>query len=274
MKQDSVIIKSNAYGLTLLLNPDIPFEQLLQNTGEKFAQAARFFRNAQMVLTFRGRSLTEEEEMALMEQITANAQIRIVCLVDESKENALRDKDILTQALEENRRDVARLYRGTLRRGERLESDLDIVVLGDVNPGASVISAGEVIVLGCAMGEIWAGATGNEDCYVAALTLLPSTLRIASYTFKSAITKRTDPGDYPINPKMAYIRDGHLVNVPFKASSLEHAAALFAGESEEAAKEAAGETAEKTAEETAEKTFEETAAETDTTEEPSAVMEE
>ena len=233
MKQDSVIIKSNAYGLTLLLNPDIPFEQLRKDTGEKFAQAARFFRNAQMVLTFRGRTLTEEQELELVEEITANAQIQIVCLVDESKENALRDKKILTHALECTRRDSARLYRGSLRRGARLESDLSIVVLGDVNPGASVVSEADVIVLGCCMGEIWAGAAGDDACFAAALTLLPSTLRIASYTYKSAITKRYDSGDYPINPKMAYIRDGNLVNEPLKASSLEHAAAFFAGIPEE-----------------------------------------
>ena len=38
--RNSVIIKSNAYGLILILDPDMPFEQLLQDVGEKFREAA------------------------------------------------------------------------------------------------------------------------------------------------------------------------------------------------------------------------------------------
>ena len=54
MNRNSVIIKSNAYGLILILDPDIPFEELLQDVGQKFKDAAKFFKNAKMALTFRG----------------------------------------------------------------------------------------------------------------------------------------------------------------------------------------------------------------------------
>lgn len=71
--RNSVIIKSNAYGLILILDPDMPFEQLLQDVGEKFREAARFFKNARMALTFRGRVLTRAQERQMVYAITANA---------------------------------------------------------------------------------------------------------------------------------------------------------------------------------------------------------
>ena len=221
MRHDSVIIKSNAYGLTLILNPDIPFEQLRRDTGEKFAQAARFFRNAQMVLSFRGRELTEEEEQILISEITSNARIRIVCIVDENPAHSEKDREILKDALDAGSADSARIVRETLKRGDTLESDRTVIILGNVNPGASVKSSGDVIVLGCCMGDVWAGAEGNEACFTAALTLLPSTLRIASYVFKSAITKREDSGDYPVDPKISYLQDGALKTEPFLTGMLE-----------------------------------------------------
>ena len=66
MNRNSVIIKSNAYGLILILDPDIPFEELLQDVGQKFKDAAKFFKNAKMALTFRGRVLTREQERQMV----------------------------------------------------------------------------------------------------------------------------------------------------------------------------------------------------------------
>ena len=226
MRHDSVIIKTNAYGLTLILNPDIPFEQLLDDTGKKFAEAARFFRNAQMALTFRGRDLTEEEEIALIEEITSNAKINIVCLVDENKENSEKSREAINDALEKSKHGTAQIYKGTLKNGIRLETDKNVIILGDVNPGAVVISTGSVIILGCCMGSVTAGAGGDESCFVAAMTLLAREIRIASCINRSAITKRVDRGDYAIDPKIAYLRDSHMVYEPLRSAAFEHMDAL------------------------------------------------
>ncbi len=209
-RHDSVIIKSNAYGLILILDPAVPFEQLKADCGHKFSQAARFFRNAQMALTFKGRRLSEEEQVELLETITENAQIQIVCIVDEDKENAEEYKKAMQEALENNARGKAMIYDGSLRNGQTLEGENSIVILGDVNPGAKVVAGGNVIILGCCMGQVAAGAGGNEHCFVAAHVLKPNTLRIASMTARSAITKRVDNGEYPLDPRIAYLKDGHL----------------------------------------------------------------
>lgn len=217
--RNSVIIKSNPYGLILILDPDIPFEELLSDVGEKFRQSANFFKNAQMAITFRGRVLTRTQERQLVYAINENSKIHIICLVDEQQEAEEYYKEAVTRALEMNEEDSGQFYRGTLRSGQVLETDKSVVILGDVNPGAQVISRGNVVILGCCMGNVYAGASGNSKCFAAALIMKPKQVRIADKTARSAITKRVDTGEYSIDPKIVYIHEGHLTMEPLSGKS-------------------------------------------------------
>ncbi len=68
----------------------------------------------------------------------------------------------------------------TLRSGTRIEYPGNVVVLGDVNPGAEIVADGSVIVWGRARGVIHAGAKGDESAVVCALDLSPTQLRICN----------------------------------------------------------------------------------------------
>ncbi|MCD8016153.1 MAG: septum site-determining protein MinC [Lachnospiraceae bacterium] len=210
MERSAVILKSNPYGLIISLSPDLPFEELLAAVGEKFRVSAGFFKNARLALTFRGRVLTKEQESALVDVIVANSSIQVLCLVDEDKKTAEYYKNAVIRALEEKERSDGQFYRGTLRQGQTLESETSIVILGDVNPGAKVTSKGNIVVLGCCMGSVYAGAGGDAGCFVAALTLKPALLKIAGYAARSAIVKKKDIGDYPVDPQMVFVKDEHL----------------------------------------------------------------
>lgn len=210
MEKSAVIIKSNPYGLILILDPDIPFEELNQAVGKKFAAASGFFKNANVALTFRGRVLTKEQERLLIDTVVQNSKLNILCLVDEQKESKEYYKQAVTRALERPATEEGQFYRGTLRSGQVLECEASIVVIGDVNPGAQVISKGNIVILGCCMGTVYAGAGGDTSCFAAALTLKPLQIRIADKIVRSAIVKRVDTGDYPIDPRIAYLKDGHI----------------------------------------------------------------
>ena len=67
MNRKSVIIKSNKYGLTVILDDKMPFQELLLDIADKFQESANFFRNAKMAVTFRGRVLNREEERQVIE---------------------------------------------------------------------------------------------------------------------------------------------------------------------------------------------------------------
>ncbi len=220
MGQNAVIIKSNPYGLVLMLDDKMPFEELREAVAEKFRKSAKFFKKASLALTFRGRVLTNEQEALLVDEIVQNSGIHVICIVDEAKETEEYYKKAVTHALEKQKQDDGQFYRGTLRSGQVLETEASIVIIGDVNPGAQVISKGNIVILGCCMGNIYAGASGNAGCFAAALTMKPMQVRIADKTARSAIVKKTDTGEYPVDPKIIYIKDEHLQIKPITNETL------------------------------------------------------
>lgn len=210
MNRNSVIIKSNKYGLIVILDDKLPFQELLLDVTDKFRESANFFKNAKMAVTFRGRTLNRAQEKELVDAIVNNSGIHILCIVDEDAVAQEHYRRIMDSALEECAQDNGFFYRGTLRAGQVLESETSVVVLGDVNPGASVVSKGNIIVLGSCRGTVYAGATGDRSCFVAALILKPIQIRIADKAVRSAITKRVDTGEYKTEPKIAYIKEEHI----------------------------------------------------------------
>ena len=71
-------------------------------------------------------------------------------------------------------------HKGTVRSGEYLESSGDLLILGDVNPGAKVSAEGNIIIWGRLLGIAHAGSKGNAKATISALQLRPVQLRIAN----------------------------------------------------------------------------------------------
>ena len=183
--------------------------------------SAAFFKNARLALTFRGRTLSKEEENTLVDEIVQNSKIQVICIIDEDKESQEFYRKALEQSLQKKKEeDDGHFYRGTLRSGQVLETETSIVILGDVNPGAQVVSKGNIVILGCCMGNIYAGAAGDSTCFAAALTMKPMQLRIADRIARSGITKRTNTGEYPVEPMIVFIKNDHLQFKPITSEAL------------------------------------------------------
>ena len=61
-----------------------------------------------------------------------------------------------------------------------LEADHDLLILGDVNPGATVSAVGNVMIWGRLLGVAHAGKHGDSQAKITALQLRPVQLRIAN----------------------------------------------------------------------------------------------
>ena len=80
--QQPVVLKSNKYGINLILNDHMEFKELLQCIIDKFKESEGFFKNAKMAISFEGRKLTQEEEFEIVEAITENSSVQIICILD------------------------------------------------------------------------------------------------------------------------------------------------------------------------------------------------
>ena len=107
------------------------------------------------------------------------------------------------------------LIRRTLRSGQSINYEGNVVVAGDVNPGAVVTAAGNVIVMGHLRGVVHAGSNGNENTVVLAFRLQPTQLRIANYITRPPDNEQAEP-DYP---EMASIKGGVVTIESFQPTA-------------------------------------------------------
>lgn len=96
--------------------------------------------------------------------------------------------------------------RRTLRSGQRLAYDGDVIIVGDVNAGAEVVAGGSVLVWGRLRGTVEAGLADGEDPTVCALDLAPTQLRIGN-----AIARAPEEPDRVPEPEMARAVGGRIV---------------------------------------------------------------
>ena len=214
--KSTVVIKSNKSGMTVILAPEVPFEQLLRDIAVKFEDSTRFWGAVQMTLTLAGRPLTPEQEFQIANVIMDHSQIEIVCLVDLDSNRTKRCEKALNEKLMELSAATGQFYRGCLKKGESLESEASIVIIGDVEQGARVTARGNVVVLGELKGTVVAGAAGNELAVIVALTMAPYQLKIANLSTKiNEKGRRMGRG-----PMTAAIEQGEICVTPIKKSFL------------------------------------------------------
>lgn len=208
--KSTVLIKSNRYGITVILDNQIPFEELITDVEEKFRDSGKFFEETKLAVSFEGRELTDEEENKLIKAITDNCKMEIACVIDHNAEREESFRRVIAQEQLADATESGQFYKGTLRSGQVLESDSSVVVLGDVNPGAKVIAVGNVVVLGSLKGTACAGITGNDKSFVVALEMSPVQIRIGDVIARSTDKTKKQKAKKATEPQIAFVEDGNI----------------------------------------------------------------
>lgn len=206
--REFVSIKSSKYGLEVHLDAEIPFEMLLESVIKKFTETAKFFSNSQVAASFEGRRLSKVEEQILVQTITDVAKIRILCVIDHSKSTEQMYRMIVEQCIDGIKTQDGQFYRGTLKRRQVLESETSVVILGNVEKGAKVISKGNIVIMGALNGYAHAGASGNYNSFITALQMNPKFLKIGEIEAKRHNFHTKD--DITIEPKIALVDGEHI----------------------------------------------------------------
>lgn len=212
--KNSVIIKSFPNGIILDLSPDISFSDLLSDIAEKFHASSAFFKDAKMALSIKGRTLSDFEQQQVLDAISENSSLQIVCIIEEDE--AMNQHFV--KALQQTDTSVAdsyssegQFYRGTLKNGQVLETESSIVILGDVYPGSAIISARDIIVLGGLFGKAYAGGNGNQKHFISALEMSPEKLKIGDFKYNSKDKTAKWSIRSRMQPKIAYIKENKVV---------------------------------------------------------------
>lgn len=211
-----VIIKGTKSGIIVHLSDEIPFGELKEKVCDKFKTSSDFLGDAQIALSFEGRKLSDEEQLILVDCITENSHLDVVCVIDDNEEREAYFNRTLEEKLMALNSNTGQFYKGTLRSGQVLEFDTSIVILGDVNAGAQVVSAGNVVILGKLLGNVYAGASGRENSFVVALQMNPTQIRIGDVIARSPDEKQKTITE----TKIAFSQDGNIYIEPLDRNVL------------------------------------------------------
>ncbi len=209
----SVIIKGFNHGISVVLDPNVEYEKIKERLAVRFRDSSKFLGSAEVALRFEGRKLTDDEKRELLDIITDECKLSIVCVIEDDPAT----DELMLNALAKCNAPVAdtihnaTFYKGNLRSGMEEVFDSHVVLIGDVNPGASIKATGSIIVLGSLKGTAFAGTEGNEKAFVLALDMAPVQIRIADTIARSP--------DHPVKSEnresqIAFLEDGAVYIEP------------------------------------------------------------
>ena len=160
---NAVVIKGTTYGFSVYIDEQAEFQTVTEEVKEKFKESAKFFGNAKMAISFEGKHLTDEEQRELLDVIAQHSDVHIVCVIEKNSETEELHRRSLEERLQELDSSNGQFYKGNLRSGQVLDTETSIIIVGDVNQGATVTSKGNIIVLGALYGNVYAGAGGTGN---------------------------------------------------------------------------------------------------------------
>ena len=123
----------------------------------------------------------------------------------------LREKEVKNKLiLHDTKKKDDLLHQGTVRSGDRISSNGNLCIIGDVNPGALVSAEKNIYVWGKLLGIACAGKSGNRNASIASLYLNPVQLRIADIV---AIGPKDKPKNY--YPEIAVVDEQNINIKPY-----------------------------------------------------------
>lgn len=167
LKTDEVIIK---------IEDNAEQEKIILELTKKLKELKKMYKDEKTPIRVTGKILTNKELEEIKELI--KKQIDVEISFDTPTTLGLHSitrsykKDVGTSE--------TTFHKGSLRSGQKIEVEGSIVIIGDVNSGAEVIAADNIIVIGTLRGLAHAGAKGNKEAIIAASTLDVVQLRISN----------------------------------------------------------------------------------------------
>lgn len=205
-----IIMKSFPNGISLHMDKNAPWEDLISEIASKFSNARAFFKDSKVALSLEGRKLSSDEEKEIVQVITDNSDLQIICLIGR---NEVTNKGIikaLKRVETEKEEYNGRFHKGSLRNGQTLETEGSIVIVGNVEKGARVVASKDIIIIGSLLGEAYAGASGNDSCFVVALKFEPQRCKIADLVYRSK-DKSIFSNKNKLIPQIARIKKGEIL---------------------------------------------------------------
>ena len=180
--------------IVIKINDNAEQKDIIENLRKKLPELKKMYKNEKTPITVTGKILKNKEIDEIQELIKRNIDVKI----DFDMPKTLGLSSITRTFSKEIAISETKFHRGSLRSGQKMETEGSLVILGDVNSGAEVMASDNIVVLGALRGLAHAGAKGNKQAIISAGLLDTVQIRIAN------VIKEIDRDEEPLH-KQAYI---------------------------------------------------------------------
>ena len=185
LRKDEIVIK---------LDENAEQEQLVTALKKKLTELKKLYKDEKTPIRVTGKVLKNKEIDEIQDLIKEKIDVDI----DFDTPKTLGLSGIKRTFDKEIAMSETKFHRGSLRSGQRMETEGSLVILGDVNSGAEVVASENIVVLGALRGLAHAGAKGNKQAVIAAGLFDAVQVRIAN------IVKEINRDEEPLH-KQAYL---------------------------------------------------------------------
>ena len=225
--QNIITIKGKEDRLEIHMDEKSTYPVLRDELMVKLQKNKDFFQNSDTTVVIRGKKISPAQQKEIKRVFSMDYGIRDV-LFGEEADDGLRAAEISIERPAPSKQkkqddyldevdvvsssyfDAKSIFiNHTIRSGQRVECEGDIVVIGDVNPGAEVIAGGSIAVFGKLRGLAHAGCAGRTDVCVAALRMCPKQLRVSG-----RVVTFPEGRDEVNDAEIAELKDGKVVIRP------------------------------------------------------------
>jgi septum site-determining protein MinC len=229
-----IVVRGTRDGLVIVLPERGTTREIIQAVAQRIAGAEGFFHGAEVVLDYGTRTVIDEE-LNILRQVLEERGIvlRTATATGFDSRSALRSLGFsplsampqppvrgdepapYVPAMARDELSV-RYVRRTFRSGMSLHHPGHLTVLGDVNPGAELTAAGDIVVFGAIRGVVHAGVMGDTAAIIAALVMTPTQLRIGNVYGRPADPRaEARTGGVEDGPCIAHLDGGELIVIPW-----------------------------------------------------------
>lgn len=169
-EKQHITIKGVKEGLIFLLDDNCEFSDLVDELRYKLEKSHQQLLTGPIVhvqVKLGRRQVNDEERERILATIRQQGNLLVQSV----------DSDAPSEPKPEDGNNM-KVLTGIVRSGQTIDHDGNLLLMGDVNPGGTVMATGDIYVLGALRGLAHAGYEGREDTIIAASLLRPTQLRI------------------------------------------------------------------------------------------------
>jgi septum site-determining protein MinC len=121
--KSSVVLKSYPEGISVILDESVTYEDILKDVALKFSEAKAFLKDASLVVSLEGRRLTSCQEKEILNVITENSQLNVLCLIGNDDENKAMFSKVRKEIEYRENENCGQFYKGSLKNGQSIETE-------------------------------------------------------------------------------------------------------------------------------------------------------